>query len=146
MRGRRERGLARPGWLSQMPSHRQSLYFELGKNSRRKGCGAGFLRRWKNVRSPSYAAKQSGAQPSGTFSCRRIAGSELGAATVRSRNVTAGYVGLLTFWKRNRKHAPLPFLWRPLLILQYAHAPGQSLSSRGCLPVSKKPICLRACF
>jgi len=42
-----------------------------------------------------YSAKQLGAQPSGTDSFRRTAGSGQGAATGHSQGVAAGYLAIL---------------------------------------------------
>ncbi len=97
-----------------IPSHCLSFHVQFGKDSRRKGSGAGFpVTLEKCLGALSILHKKPGAQPSGTDSFRRSAGSGQGGATVRSHSVTAGYLGLLTFWKRNRKPAPLPFLRRP---------------------------------
>ena len=96
-----------------IPSHCLSFHVQFGKDSRRKGSGAGFpVTLEKCLGALSILHKKPGAQPSGTDSFRRSAGSGQGGATVRSHSVTAGYLGLLTFWKRNRKPAPRPFLQR----------------------------------
>ena len=97
------------------------FYLACGKNSRRKGGGAGLRSRWKNVRSPWHPVGKAGAQPSGTCSFRRVAGSGQGGATGHSHSVAAGCLGLLTFWKRLRSPAPPPFLQRPPHILKKIH-------------------------
>ena len=99
-----------------------SFHVQLGKDSRRKGSGAGFpVTLEKCLGALSILHKKPGAQPSATDSFRRSAGSGQGGATVRSHSVTAGYLGLLTFWKRNRKPAPFPILRRPSYLSKKSH-------------------------
>ena len=83
------------------------------KDSRERGLarsGGGFGRM---VRSLWRPAGKLGAQPSGTFSFRQDAGSELGAATVHSHSVAAGRLGLLTILERTQPERANPLSRRP---------------------------------
>ena len=81
------------------------------KNSRERGggrCGSVF---GGMIRSPLPSASNPGAQPSGTDSFRRTAGSGQGGATVRSHSVAAEGLGILIILERTAptpSPAPLP--------------------------------------
>jgi hypothetical protein len=93
----------------------QARLAELAKNSRERGgvhSGGGFGRM---VRIAWYSAKQLGAQPSGTDSFRRTAGSGQGAATGHSHNVAAGYLAILNILELTPPECTPPLSWRPFL-------------------------------
>jgi len=54
-----------------------------------------------------YSAKQPGAQPSGTDSFRRAAGSGQGGATGHSHNVAAGYLAILNILELTPSSVPI---------------------------------------
>ncbi len=116
----------------------------LAKNSRESGSaspGGGFGRM---VRIPWYSAGQPGAQPSGTFSFRRSAGSELGAATVHSHSVAAECLGFLNILERTPPGQANPLSWRPFMKYMFfpknfiAHYPNRYKTHP--LPPSKSPL------
>jgi len=87
----------------------------LAKNSRERGwahSGGGFGRMFRIA---WYSAKQLGAQPSGTDSFRRTAGSGQGGATGHSHNVAAGCLAILNILERTPPECTHPFSWRPFL-------------------------------
>ncbi len=85
------------------------IFAALAKNSRERGLarpGCGFGRMLRRLWHP---AQEAGAQPSGTDSFRRTAGSGQGAATVHSQNVTAGCLRLLSILELTQPGVPIPF-------------------------------------
>ncbi len=91
------------------------VFVTLTKSSRERGLassGCGFGRRF---RSPLHSAGKPGAQPSGTDSFRRTAGSGQGGATVRSHNVPAECLGILNILELTQPGLANPLSRRPSL-------------------------------
>jgi len=96
-----------------VPDSLPLLLAAVEKNSRERGLVSPPAALEEGLEAIGILQNNLGAQPSGTFSLRRAAGSELGAATGHSHSVPAGYLGLLNILERTPPEHTNPLSRRP---------------------------------